>query len=117
MTVETGFAATHQLRLSDGSKEKLHSHDWKVIAEVCSEKLNRMGLVMDFGRLKAIVDEVSAGLAGRIEDNVYFAERNSSAEHVAEYSFGILEGRLSKQVRLKSVSVMEENGCWGRFER
>ena len=58
VSVETHFRASHQLTLPDGSKEQAHTHDWLIAAEVCRDKLDSMGLVMDFSRLKAMVDNI-----------------------------------------------------------
>ncbi|MHC4424383.1 MAG: 6-pyruvoyl trahydropterin synthase family protein, partial [Planctomycetota bacterium] len=60
ISVETCFWASHQLTLPDGSKESLHHHNWVVTADVSSNELNSMGLVMDFHRLKAMVDNIVA---------------------------------------------------------
>ena len=58
VSVDTYFWASHRLTLPDGSKEPAHSHNWRVTANVSSDRLDGMGLVMDFGRLKAMMDEV-----------------------------------------------------------
>ena len=60
ISVETHFWASHQLALSDGSKESIHNHNWSVTAEVGSDKLNSMSVVMDFNRLRAMLDEIVA---------------------------------------------------------
>ena len=61
ISVETHFQASHQLTLPDGSKEPVHSHDWVVTASLSSEKLNNMGVVMDFQALQAMIDKTVAG--------------------------------------------------------
>jgi 6-pyruvoyltetrahydropterin/6-carboxytetrahydropterin synthase len=102
--IETQFRASHQLTLPDGSKEPLHQHDWAVTAKVSSDKLDSMGLVMDFGQLKAMVGEITARF-----DNVqlgsidYFQRNNPSAENVAKYIFDKLEPKLPGGVKLRSI--------------
>jgi len=116
VSVETHFWASHQLTLSDGSKEPLHHHNWAVTADVSSDKLNSMGLVMDFRRLAAMVDNVVAEL-----DNVplnridYFQRNSSSAESVAKYIYEKLRARLPEGVKLEAVRVVEEPGCSAKF--
>ena len=114
--VETHFLASHQLTLPDGSKEPVHQHNWVVTADVSSDKLNSMGLVMDFRRLAAMVDNIVAEL-----DNVplnridYFQRNSSSAESVAKYIYEKLRARLPEGVKLEAVRVVEEPGCSAKF--
>jgi len=116
VSVETHFWASHQLALSDGSKEPLHHHNWAVTADVSSDKLNSMGLVMDFCRLKAAVDNIVAEFDNIPLDRIdYFRRNNSSAENVAKYVYEKLRTKLPKGVKLQSISVIEEPGCWAKF--
>ena len=116
--VETRFWASHQLKLSDGSKEPLHQHDWVVTVKVSSEKLDSMGLVMDFGHLKAMVNEITSEFDNvRLDSVDYFQRNNPSAENVAKYIFEKLEPKLSAGVKLGSVRVVEEPGCSAKFSK
>ncbi len=114
--IETGFTASHQLTRLDGEKELIHSHNWRVIAEVGSEKLNNMGLVMDFRRLKSFLDKILEPFENRqLEEFEVFQKNSSSAENVAEYVHKNLKSMLSDRVRLESVTVVEELGCSAKF--
>lgn len=114
--VESNFEASHQLVLQDGSKEALHRHDWQVSVEVSGEQLNSIGLVMDFHRLKELVEAIVAGFDGvRLEDTKPFQQNNSSAENVSKYIYEMLEPKLPGGVRLEGVKVVEEPGCWAKF--
>lgn len=116
ISIETHFRASHQLALPDGSKEPLHDHDWVVTADVGSEKLDRMGLVMDFGRLKVTVDNIVSEFDNTpLEKIDYFQQHNSSAENVAKYIYEKLEPKLPQEVKLLSISVVEEPGCSAKF--
>jgi 6-pyruvoyltetrahydropterin/6-carboxytetrahydropterin synthase len=118
VSVETGFRASHQLALPDGSKEPLHHHNWAVTAKVSSDKLDSMGLVMDFSRLKAMVDKTIADFDNVPLDSIdYFQRNNSSAENVAKYIFDKLEPKLPSGVKLRSIKVIEEPGCSAKFSR
>jgi 6-pyruvoyltetrahydropterin/6-carboxytetrahydropterin synthase len=116
VSVETHFWASHQLALPGGPKEPLHHHNWAVTADVSSDKLNSMGLVMDFCRLKAALDNIVAEFndkpLGRID---YFQRNNSSAENVAKYVYEKLKTKLPGDVKLQSISIVEEPGCWAKF--
>ncbi len=116
ISVETRFWASHQLTLPDGSKEPLHSHNWSVKAEVGRDRLNNMGLVMDFHRLKAMLDDIVAEFDNVKLDSIdYFRPLNSTAENVAKYIFEKLQTKLPKDVKLEAVRVTEEPGCAAKF--
>ena len=116
ISVETRFWASHQLSLPDGSKEPLHGHNWSVTAELGSDKLDSMGVVMDFEQLKAMLGDITAGLGNvELEKNDYFRRNNSSAESVAKYIYERLITKLPRGVKLESVGVVEEVGCTAKF--
>jgi 6-pyruvoyltetrahydropterin/6-carboxytetrahydropterin synthase len=116
ISVERHFQASHQLTLPDGSKEPVHSHDWVVTASLSSEKLNNMGVVMDFRALKAMIDETVADFNNKALDSIaYFQQNNPSAENVAKYIYEKLLIELPEGVKLQNVRVVEEPGCSATF--
>ena len=118
VSVETKFRAPHRLALPDGSKEPLHQHNWAVTADVSSEKLNSIGLVMDFSQLKAMLDNIVAEFDNSPLDEIdYFRQNNSSAENVARYIYEKLESRLPCGVKLENIRIVEEPGCSANFTR
>ena len=138
VSVETGFTASHQLTWRNGSKEvardscperatsdesrvtkkePLHCHNWAVIADVSSDRLDGLGLVMDFHRLKAMVDNIVAVLDNRcLEEFDYFQANNSSAENVAKYIYEQLAPRLPKGLNLDSIRVVEEPNYAAKYK-
>jgi len=118
ISVETYFRASHRLAFVNGSRERLHKHKWIVTAAVSGTKLNKMGLVIDFCRLKKMVDEVLSGLNGRSLESVdYFRQNAPSAENVAIYIYEKLKPGLPRGVRLDHVDVIEQPGCSARFSK
>lgn len=116
ISVETQFRASHQLTLLNGSKEPIHAHNWSLTADVSSDKLNSMGVVMDFSRLKAIIDKTVAEFDNKALNEVsYFQQNNPSAENVAKYIYEKLQGRLPKGVQLRNIRIFEEQGCSAKF--
>ena len=81
-----------------------------------AEKLNSMGLVVDFRQLRAAADEAVALLDQRvIEDLPEFAERPSTPAAVAEWLFGKLESAVpSPRCWLEAVEVEADPSI--RFE-
>ena len=118
ISVETHFLASHQLTLPDGEKEPLHQHNWLVIADVSSDRLNSMGLVMDFHQLKSMVDNIVAEFEnGQLDKFAYFQQNSSSAETVAKYIYEKLAAKLSEGVELEAVRVVESPGCSAKFAK
>ena len=116
VSVETHFRASHQLALPDGSREPLHHHYWSVTADVSSDGLNNMGVVIDFHKLRAILDNSIAELNNVALDRVeYFRQNNPTAENVAKYIYEKLCKKLPEGVTLRGITVVEEPGCSAKF--
>jgi 6-pyruvoyltetrahydropterin/6-carboxytetrahydropterin synthase len=100
------FSASHQLRLYDSSLEPLHGHNWIVKVTISAEKLDAMGVVMDFHVLERLVDGVVGPMHNRhLNDLPAFAEMNPSAEGVAIHVASGL--KLPGGLRLVSAEVWE----------
>ena len=112
ITTTRSFAAAHQLRLYDGSLEPLHGHNWRVKVTVASERLDAIGVVMDFHELERLVDAILAPMHNRHLNEVppFEAELNPSAENVALHVGRSLSPRLPRGVRVVSAEVWETDG-------
>lgn len=118
INVENHFRASHQLAEPIGTKEPPHCHNWVVTASVSSDTLNDTGLVMDFSRLKSAVDKIVSELDDTSLNKVYFFHQNNpSAENVAKYIYEKLEPSIPKGLKLQSIRVLEEPGCWAEFTK
>lgn len=116
ISVETHFLASHQLILSDGSKEPSHNHNWLVTATLSSNKLNNMGIVMNFHKLREMLDNLVAEFDNTAMERLkYFQQNNPTAENVAKYIYEKLEPKLPKGVKLQNIEVVEEPGCTAKF--
>lgn len=114
ITIQREFSASHQLRLYDGTLEPLHGHNWKVLVSVGADKLDSMGVVMDFHELERQVDQIVGPMHNRhLNDLPAFRSINPSAENVAGC---IAEGlRLPSHVRPLYVEVWEATNCSARW--
>ena len=100
------FAAAHQLRLYDGSLEPLHGHNWRVTVTVGADKLDSIGVVMDFHEMDRMLEEIIRPWHNRHLNEVEpFTRLNPSTENVALHVGQEL--RLPSNVRLLSVQVWE----------
>ena len=107
ITARREFAAAHQLRLYDGSLEPLHGHNWVVVVTVSADRLDGIGVVMDFHELDRLLDRIIAALHNTHLNEVepFRSELNPTTEHVALHIARSLQ--LPPQVRVKSVEVWE----------
>jgi 6-pyruvoyltetrahydropterin/6-carboxytetrahydropterin synthase len=106
ITAARHFSAAHQIRLYDGSLEELHGHNWKAIVTVSAEKLDAIGVVMDFHELDRRLAEITSAMHNRhLNDLRSFASLNPSTENVALHIATNL--RLPDHVKLLSVEVWE----------
>ena len=118
ISVETHFNACHDLLLPDSMTEPSHFHDWVVTADVSSEKLNNIGIVMNFHKLREILDDITSEFSDKnLNEMPYFEEINPSAENVAKYIYEKLEPQLPENVKLEYVSVIEEPLCKAIFRK
>lgn len=114
LTVRDEFSAAHQLRGYEGACEKLHGHNWRVEVAVRGERLNEIGILLDFKELKAHLREILSELDHRnLNEHPAFLQKNPSSENLARYIFERLSERLSgRPVRVYRVTVCEtERSC------
>lgn len=113
VTVEQTFAAGHALREYKGKCENVHGHNYRVQITVEGEKLNHIGLLVDFVELKKAVREVADRLDHQfINDLEPFTVINPSAENMAKYFYDEVSRRLDFQnteapSRVSQIKVWE----------
>jgi 6-pyruvoyltetrahydropterin/6-carboxytetrahydropterin synthase len=109
LSVESHFAAAHQLRGYEGKCEAMHGHNWRVQVTVSSETLNDIGLAIDFVDLKTIANEVIQSLDHTFLNEVFpFTEINPSSENIARWVFDSIKKKIDdKNVSCSSVTVWE----------
>ena len=111
LTVDTTFAAAHQLRGYKGKCEWLHGHNWKVQAHVAAEKLNGIDIAIDFHDLKRLLNEVIAPLDHSFLNDIFpFTEKNPSSENIARWIYDSLNKKLADEdVEVSAVTVWESD--------
>ena len=117
VTVKTGFAAAHQLRLYDGKYENLHGHNWTAIVTVETKELDAIGVGIDFVVLKKNVEEILSRLDYKnINEVPPFDSKNPSAENISRWLFGELATLMnSDNARLKRVEIKEFDDCGAAY--
>ncbi|MBI1898531.1 MAG: 6-carboxytetrahydropterin synthase QueD [Acidobacteria bacterium] len=113
VTVEQTFAAAHALRNYKGKCENVHGHNWKVEVTVVGERLDNIGLLVDFADVKRFMHEVFQTVDHQFLNEVPpFTERNPSAENIARYLHDEISARIASAhpevpVHISQVKVWE----------
>lgn len=107
--IKTHFSGGHHLRNYPGNCEKPHGHNWKVRVTVRAEKLDELGMGIDFRTLKNHVNEVIEQLDHcDLNDHPAFRDVNPSSENIAMFIFNELKEDLqTDRYHLYSVRVRE----------
>lgn len=109
VSVEYSFAAGHALRGYKGKCENVHGHNYKIRVTVQGEKLNSIGLLMDFADLRRAVKELAERFDHHfLNDLEPFTELNPSAENLACYLGTEIQRRITDQgLSVNNVTVWE----------
>ena len=112
LTVHDYVSSAHQLKGYKGKCEAIHGHNWKVEVDVQGEKLNDIGLLMDFHDLRSmlrdILDRLDHVLLNEVEE---FREMNPSSENVARHVYDNLVKKLPAGIAVASVTVWESENA------
>ncbi len=112
------FAAAHRIRGHRGGCENTHGHNYRVRVHLAAERLDDLGMVIDFADLKALMGEVLAPFDHRVINEIPpFDERNTTAELLSEFVFREIARRLpDDRVRVVRVEVWENDSSGAVFE-
>jgi 6-pyruvoyltetrahydropterin/6-carboxytetrahydropterin synthase len=103
--VESDFSAAHNLRGYKGKCESLHGHNWKIEVVAAKNKLDKLGMVLDFTHLKAELHKILDVLDHKYLNNIpYFKKANPTSENIAKYIYDRLKPLVPW---VKSVTVWE----------
>jgi 6-pyruvoyltetrahydropterin/6-carboxytetrahydropterin synthase len=113
------FAAAHSIRGHTGGCENHHGHNSRVRVLVEAERLDGLGMVVDFADLKALMAEILGPFDHRVINEIPpFDRTNTTAELLSEHVFRRMAERLDDdRVRVRRVEVWENDTSCARFER
>lgn len=118
----------HRLLSYNGPCENIHGHTYHFEIDISSNKLDKLGMVIDFSTLKKICDnwiqanwdhsiliadqdiELKNLIFGLSTGNKYFImPTNTTAEYMANYLFSIFSKEFEKfeDIKLREVRVWE----------
>ena len=112
VSIEDKISAAHHLRGYEGKCAEPHGHNWKVIVRVMIEKLNNIGLAIDFYDLRSITKGVVDKLDHKdLNELEYFSVENPSSENIARFLYKNIKEQLPENVQLAEIEVVESEGC------
>jgi len=109
LSVKAEFSSAHNLREYQGRCEALHGHNWQVEVVVVAPVVDKIGIAIDFKKLKKIVcaavDKLDHAYLNKIP---FFKKINPTSENIACYIYSKIKPALKNEpVQLKCVSVWE----------
>lgn len=105
VSVEKTFSSAHALRGYKGKCERLHGHNWKVKVSICGNKLNKVGMLVDFADVKVIIEKILARLDHQYLNEIPpFDKTNPTAENIAAYIFSEAKSEVDT-LKLKVIQV------------
>lgn len=130
VTREIHFCYGHRLLNYDGKCRHLHGHNGRAVIALEADRLDTLGMVMDFSRIKEVVsnwidenldhkmllhkdDPVLSELRRRGEP-VYVLDVNPTAENIAKLIFDFAAGQGFPVVE---VQLWETVSCFATYSR
>ena len=126
LSVKSEFSSAHNLRGYKGKCEALHGHNWKVEAVFEADETDKNGLVLDFHKIKKMLNAVLDELDHKYLNEIGFFKRNNpTSENLARYIFTKISGQIPalsclprrQAGRLKEVTVWESDNCAATYSK
>jgi len=100
------FSAAHAIRGHTRGCENLHGHNYRVRVYLEAERLDELGMVLDFADLKEMMQEILGPFDHRVINDIPpFDQRNTTAELFSQYVFEEVARRLAEQERVGVIRV------------
>ncbi len=125
LTIEDYISAAHQLRGYKGKCENIHGHNWKVEVSVYGNKLNNLGILIDFHDLKDMLKEVLQQFDHKNLNNMEeFTHQNPSSELLSKIIYQKIEKMLKQyshanntKIYVLCVTVWESATCRSTYQK
>lgn len=114
LTVDIPFSAAHKIEGHPGPCARLHGHNYRAVITVVGDRLNNLGILIDFGELKQACSEVIAPLDHSFLNELpAFADTNPTAEAIARHLYQGIRAALHPEpptaIRVARVTVYESD--------
>ena len=118
---ELTFDAAHFLPDHEGHCKNLHGHSYKVEVWIKGYTLNDMGMLIDFGELKSIIDLYDHScLNEKPEFNIARGGQRPTAENMAKWFYFLLDTLCDGQeneVGVEKIRVWETDSAYAEYSK
>jgi 6-pyruvoyltetrahydropterin/6-carboxytetrahydropterin synthase len=128
VTREIRFSYGHRLLGYDGKCRHLHGHNGRAVITLEEAQLDRLGMVMDFARIKEVVstwidetldhkmllhrDDPVLAFLQKLGEPVYVMDVNPTAENIARF---IYDFAASRGFPVIEVQLWETDHCFATY--
>jgi 6-pyruvoyltetrahydropterin/6-carboxytetrahydropterin synthase len=127
ISTECHFDSAHFLKGYKGKCSRLHGHRWQVRIYLTGNKLDKIGMLIDFGSIKKILKSFCDELDHKLLNELpLFKKHNPTAEYLAKaiyqelifYLYSKTKDSLKlneKEIKLEKVRVYESPDSYAEF--
>jgi 6-pyruvoyltetrahydropterin/6-carboxytetrahydropterin synthase len=130
VTREVRFCYGHRLLQYDGKCRHLHGHNGRAVISLQADRLDPLGMVMDFSHIKEVVtgwidktldhkmllhrDDPVLPLLRQLDEPVFVMDVNPTAENIARliYDFAVARG-----FPVVEVELWETDHCYATYRQ
>ncbi len=107
--ITRNFSAAHRLDNYNGDCSRLHGHNWIVRVAAKAQKLDDIGISVDFRKLKNALDSVLASMDhNNLNEIPAFQGANPTSEIIARHIYAEMSKAINgNHVRIAKVTVSE----------
>ena len=111
INVISSFPGAHRLVNYPGACKNLHGHNWKVRAQLMTDKVDELGMAIDFKvvkeKLNCLMDMFDHQYLNELE---WFKDQNPTSENIARVIYLELKKSLEKEsVKISEIEVWESD--------
>jgi len=115
LSVKGHFDAAHYLKGYPGICSRLHGHRWEYELIIQDKKLDDLGMLIDFAKIKAMMKETVEAEFDHtcINESKYFQNINPTAENLSKVIYDELNGTnaTTKDFHVIKVTIWESPEC------
>jgi 6-pyruvoyltetrahydropterin/6-carboxytetrahydropterin synthase len=117
LSVQKMISTAHQLHDYNGPCARVHGHNWKIKLDVQSDKVDDIGIAIDFSNLDKKLWQVIGPFDHQLINSIPpFDKLNPTAENLVKYIYNQLQNILTEAISLKKVSVWETDEYMVSYE-
>lgn len=111
LNVTSNFSSAHKLDGYEGLCKNLHGHNWKVRIGILCEKIDNIGMTIDFGEVKKYLNEIMIMLDHTyLNELEYFKDINPTSENIAKFIYHEMKKRIKfPDCHIADVEIWESD--------